>query len=44
MDVDETKTITLEPEEAFRPRHEELVVKVHKDIFPPDITPEIGLR
>jgi len=44
MNVGETKTITLQPEEAFGPRHEELVVKVDKDMFPSDITPEIGLK
>jgi peptidylprolyl isomerase len=44
MNLGETKTITLQPEEAFGPRHEELVIEVEKEVFPPDIMPEIGLK
>jgi peptidylprolyl isomerase len=42
MEVGETKTITLPPEEAYGPRFEDLVVQVKKSGFPEDITPVIG--
>jgi peptidylprolyl isomerase len=42
MEVGETKTVTLPPEEAYGPRQEDLVVDVEKSNFPEDITPLIG--
>jgi len=42
MAVGETKTITVPPEEAYGPRHEDLLVDVKKSNFPEDITPVIG--
>ena len=42
MDVGETKTVTLPPEEAFGTRHEELVVKVARSQFPECLVPAIG--
>jgi len=42
MEVGETKTIILPPEEAFGLRHEELVVNVKKSDFPDHIIPVIG--
>jgi len=44
MKKGETKTITLEPEEAFGPHVTELVLEVPKDAFKPDVTLSIGLR
>jgi len=42
MEVGETKTITVPPEEAYGPRYEDLVLDVEKSYFPEDITPVIG--
>jgi peptidylprolyl isomerase len=42
MAVGETKRITIEPEEAYGPRREELVVNVMKNDFPDHITPTVG--
>jgi peptidylprolyl isomerase len=42
MEVGETKTITVPPEDAYGSRHEELLVHVNKDQFPEDLTPAIG--
>jgi FKBP-type peptidyl-prolyl cis-trans isomerase 2 len=42
MEVGETKTVTLPPEEAYGPRYEDLVVDVKSCNFPEDITPLIG--
>jgi len=42
MEVGETKTITVPPEEAYGPRSEELLVDVSKSALPEDITPAIG--
>ena len=37
MEVGETKTITVPPEEAYGPRNEELIVDVKKSILPENI-------
>ncbi|NVM25332.1 MAG: peptidylprolyl isomerase [Desulfobacterales bacterium] len=42
MEVGETKTITVPPEEAYGPRSEELLVDVSKSALPENITPAIG--
>jgi len=42
MEVGETKTITVPPDEAYGPRNEELIVDVKKSILPENITPAIG--
>ena len=42
MEVGETKTLTLPPEEAFGTRHEELVMKVARSEFPERLVPAIG--
>lgn len=34
MDVDEEKTVTLQPEEAYGPRNDQAIQKVPKDKFP----------
>ncbi len=44
MKVGETKTITLEPTEAFGPRVEDLVVDLPKEGFDPDANLETGSR
>ncbi len=42
MEVGETKTVTLPPQEAYGSRQEDLVVDVKKSNFPEDITPTLG--
>jgi len=42
MEVNEKKTITIPPEEAYGPRHEELMLKKKKSEFPDGITPAVG--
>jgi FKBP-type peptidyl-prolyl cis-trans isomerase 2 len=44
MEIGESKTIEISPEEAFGDRHEELVVEVMKSEFPDYIAPKIGQR
>ena len=42
MEIGETKTITVSPEEAFGPRREDLIKTVKKSDFPDDIEPVVG--
>jgi peptidylprolyl isomerase len=42
MQVGETKTVTVQPEEAYGSRNEELLVNVKKSVLPENITPAIG--
>jgi len=42
MEIGETKTITVSPEEAFGPRREDLIKTVKKSNFPDDIEPVVG--
>lgn len=44
MNTGESKTITLNPEQAYGTHHRELVVEVKRDQFPASIKPEIGKR
>ncbi|UCB49267.1 MAG: peptidylprolyl isomerase [Deltaproteobacteria bacterium] len=44
MEVGDTKTIEIPPEEAYGAKQDELVVEVKKSEFPDDITPSIGQR
>lgn len=44
MEVGETKTVTIPPDEAFGTRRDELVVKVDREQFPEDLTPAVGQR
>jgi peptidylprolyl isomerase len=44
MEVGDTKTIEIPPEEAYGAKQDELVVEVKKSEFPEDITPSIGQR
>jgi FKBP-type peptidyl-prolyl cis-trans isomerase 2 len=44
MEIGESKTIEIPPEEAFGNRYEELVVELSKSEFPDYITPKIGQR
>jgi peptidylprolyl isomerase len=42
MEVGETKTITLPPDDAYGERHEDLIVSVKKSDFPESVIPVIG--
>jgi len=42
MKVGDKKTVEVPPEDAFGPRHEELVFKVERNSIPSDIKPFIG--
>ncbi|NIM91841.1 MAG: peptidylprolyl isomerase [Candidatus Aminicenantes bacterium] len=42
MEVDEKKTVTISPEEAYGPRREELIWERKKSEFPEGITPAVG--
>jgi len=44
MEVGDTKTIEIPPEDAYGEKQDELVVEVKKSEFPKDITPTIGQR
>lgn len=44
MEVGDTKTIEIPPEEAYGEKQDELVVEVKKSEFPEDITPTVGQR
>lgn len=42
MEVGETKKVTLAPEDAYGPRHDEMLIEVDKDQLPDGLEPEIG--
>ena len=42
MTAGDQKTLTIEAEQAYGQRRDELVLEVKKDMFPENITPEVG--
>jgi len=44
MQVGETKQIHIPAEEAYGPRHEELIQTVHRDQLPEDANVEVGMQ
>jgi FKBP-type peptidyl-prolyl cis-trans isomerase 2 len=42
MELNEKKTITISPEEAYGPRHDQLINEVDRNNLPPEINPEVG--
>ena len=44
MEVGDTKTIEIPPEEAYGAKQDQLVVEVNRSEFPEEITPTIGQR
>lgn len=44
LEIGESASIVIPPEEAYGTRQENLVIKVPADNFPSDIKPEIGLK
>ncbi|MDJ0758110.1 MAG: peptidylprolyl isomerase [Woeseiaceae bacterium] len=43
MAVGDSKSVRIEPEEAYGPRHEQLIQEVPKSALPEDMTPEVGM-
>jgi peptidylprolyl isomerase len=44
MSVGDEKTVTIPPEQAYGPKHEQLIQDVPKAALPPDLSPEVGMR
>jgi peptidylprolyl isomerase len=44
MAVGENKSVSIEPEQAYGPRHEQLVQDVPRQALPDDIDPSVGMR
>lgn len=44
MKPGESKSVTLQPEQAFGDRRDDLLLKLPKKEFPQDITPSVGLQ
>ena len=42
MKVGDTKTATFPPDQAYGPRHEEMVIEVDRSEFPEDLDLEVG--
>ncbi|MDJ0916258.1 MAG: peptidylprolyl isomerase [Woeseiaceae bacterium] len=43
MTVGDSKNVKIEPEEAYGPRHEQLIQEVPRTALPEDMTPEVGM-
>ncbi len=44
MAVGDKKSVTIQPEEAYGQRHEQLVQDVPRDQLPDDLTPAVGME
>ncbi len=44
LTIGESVTTRIEPDNAYGHRRDELVLEVARGEFPPDVTPEIGMR
>jgi FKBP-type peptidyl-prolyl cis-trans isomerase 2 len=42
MKPDESKTVTIPPDEAYGPYREEMIADVPRQQFPPSVQPEVG--
>jgi FKBP-type peptidyl-prolyl cis-trans isomerase 2 len=42
MNVGDTKSVRIPPEQAYGPRRPEAVINVARNQFPPDFNPEVG--
>ena len=43
MAVEEKKTVNIAAEDAYGPRHEQMIQEVPKSALPPDLEPEEGM-
>jgi peptidylprolyl isomerase len=44
MSVGDEKTVTIPPEQAYGPKHEQLIQDVPKKALPAELAPEVGMR
>ena len=44
MSVGDTKTVSIEPKDAYGDYNENLVVDMPREYFPEEISPEVGMR
>ncbi len=44
LEVGESRTVRMEPDEAYGPRRDEMVLTVPHDAFPDEMTPQAGQR
>jgi peptidylprolyl isomerase len=44
MSVGDEKTVTIPPEQAYGPKHEQLIQDVPKTALPPELSPQVGMR
>ena len=44
MAVGDTKTVSVDPKDAYGDYNDSLVVEMPKDYFPEEISPEVGMR
>lgn len=44
MEVGDSKSVTLDPDDAYGPRHDQLVQEVPRSALPTEIKPEIGMK
>ena len=44
MTVGEKKTITIPADEAYGPKHDEMIMDFPRDRFPADMAPEVGMQ
>ncbi|MGB5345327.1 MAG: peptidylprolyl isomerase, partial [Woeseia sp.] len=44
MTVGESKTVTIEPPDAYGPRHEQLIQAVPKTALPEEMEPSVGMQ
>lgn len=44
MNVGDSKTVAIPPEEAYGVRHEQLVQEVPKSALPEELSPEVGMQ
>ncbi|NIR46339.1 MAG: peptidylprolyl isomerase [Gemmatimonadetes bacterium] len=42
MEVGDTKTVTIEKDDAYGPRRDDLVFEVQKGVLPEDLDPQVG--
>ncbi|MBN2584172.1 MAG: peptidylprolyl isomerase [Planctomycetes bacterium] len=44
MDIGESKTVEIAPEDGYGPHMKELVMTVERSDLPPDLEPEVGMQ
>lgn len=44
MELNEEKTLTIQPEDAYGPIREDMVAEIPADQLPPEIKPEVGME